>query len=119
MFASRTNWPLDRNRFTRALDEHQRAGKQIFDLTASNPTACGLEYPIEKILEALADPRALSYQPESKGLAEARQAVAAYYAGRAGFSPHVTRVDPERILLASGTSEAYSHIFRLLCDAGA
>ncbi len=28
------------------------------------------------------------------------------------------RIDPERILLASGTSEAYSHIFRLLCEAG-
>ncbi len=27
-------------------------------------------------------------------------------------------LDPEHILLASGTSEAYSHIFRLLCEAG-
>ena len=32
--------------------------------------------------------------------------------------PDGARVDPERILLASGTSEAYSHIFRLLCEAG-
>ena len=30
----------------------------------------------------------------------------------------VTKVDPECILLTSGTSEAYSHIFRLLCEAG-
>jgi alanine-synthesizing transaminase len=118
MFTSRTNWPLDPNRFTRALEEHRRSGKQILDLTASNPTTCGLDYPREEILAALADPRALTYQPESKGLLEARQAVAGYYAGRAGFSPRVTRVDPEHVLLTSGTSEAYSHIFRLLCEAG-
>src|SRR6267154_1275484 len=118
MFASRTNWRLDPNLFTRALDEHRRAGKEILDLTMSNPTTCGLDYPDEEILAARADPRALTYRPESKGLLEARQAVADYYAGRKGFSPHVTRVDPERVLLVSGTSEAYSHIFRLLCEAG-
>ncbi len=66
------------------------------------------------------DPRALNYRPESKGLLEAREAVAEYYAGRAGFSapPSAASVDPERILLASGTSEAYTHIFRLLCETG-
>ncbi|MGH9679485.1 MAG: pyridoxal phosphate-dependent aminotransferase, partial [Candidatus Acidiferrales bacterium] len=117
MFASRTNWRLDPNAFTRALEERRRAGKEILDLTASNPTACGLEYPAEEILAALADSRSLAYHPESKGLAEARRAVAEYYAGRAGFSAGVARVDPEHILLASGTSEAYSHIFRLLCEA--
>jgi alanine-synthesizing transaminase len=118
MFTSRTNWRLDPNRFTRALEEHRRAGKEILDLTASNPTACGLDYPDAEILAALSDPRALTYHPESKGLLEARQAVAGYYAGRTGFSPRVTRVDPEHILLTSGTSEAYSHIFKLLCEAG-
>jgi alanine-synthesizing transaminase len=118
MFASRTNWRLNTNRFTRALEEHRRGGKEILDLTASNPTACGLDYPAADILAALSDPRALIYHPESKGLLEARQAVADYYAGREGFSPHAGRVDPECVLLASGTSEAYSHIFRLLCEAG-
>jgi alanine-synthesizing transaminase len=118
MFASRTNWRLETNRLTRALDEHRRSGKELFDLTASNPTTCGFAYPEREILAALADPRALAYRPESKGLREAREAVAEYYAGRAGFSGSVAQVDPERILLASGTSEAYSHVFRLLCEAG-
>ena len=118
MFASRTNWRLDPNRFTRALEEQRRAGKEILDLTVSNPTTGGLDYPEREILAALADPRALTYQPESMGLREARQAVADYYTGRAGFSPQVDRVDPERVLLTSGTSEAYGHIFRLLCEAG-
>jgi alanine-synthesizing transaminase len=118
MFASRTNWRLETNRLTRALEEHRRSGRELFDLTASNPTTCGLAYPEREILDALADPRGLVYRPESKGLREAREAVAEYYAGRAGFSGSSARVDPERILLASGTSEAYSHIFRLLCEAG-
>src|SRR5579872_5038464 len=118
MFASRTNWQLDTNRLTRALEELRRSGREILDLTASNPTTCGIAYPEREILAALADSRALVYRPESKGLLEARQAVAEYYAGRAGFSGPLAPVDPEHILLASGTSEAYSHIFRLLCEPG-
>lgn len=118
MFASRTNWRLETNRLTRALDAHRKSGKELFDLTASNPTDCGLTYPREEILAALANPRALEYRPESKGLREARRAVAGYYKGRAGFSGTAVEIDPERILLASGTSEAYSHIFRLLCEPG-
>ena len=118
MFTSRTNWRLHPNRYTQALEEHRRSGRQILDLTASNPTECGFDYPREEILAALADPRALEYHPESKGLTEARRAVAGYYDGRAGFSTRVERVDPDRVLLASGTSEAYSHVFRLLCEPG-
>src|SRR5580693_7695072 len=117
MFASRTNWRLETNRSARALEEHRRSGKELLDLTASNPTTCGFVYPEREILAALADPRGLVYRPESKGLREAREAVAEYYAGRAGFSGPSARVDPEHILLASGTSEAYSHIFLLLCEA--
>jgi alanine-synthesizing transaminase len=118
MFASRTNWRLETNRLTQALDEHRRSGKEFLDLTASNPTTCGFVYPEREILEVLGDPRALVYRPESKGLREAREGVAEYYAGRSGFSGSDARIDPERIVLASGTSEAYTHIFRLLCEAG-
>jgi aspartate/methionine/tyrosine aminotransferase len=122
MFASRTNWRLEPNRFTLALEEHRRAGKELLDLTASNPTTCGFAYPEQEIISALADRRSLEYRPESKGLLVAREAVAGYYAGRAAFSGpgarEVAKIDPENILLASGTSEAYSHIFRLLCEAG-
>jgi len=118
MFASRTKWPLETNRLTQALEECRRSGREILDLSESNPTACGFHYPEREILAALADPRGLIYRPESKGLLEARHAVAEYYTGRAGFSGASARVDPDRILLASGTSEAYSHIFRLLCEPG-
>jgi aspartate/methionine/tyrosine aminotransferase len=118
MFASRTKWRLDQNRFAQALDAHRRAGKELLDLTISNPTECGVSYPEQKILAALSDPRALAYLPESKGLREAREAVAGYYEGRTGFAATGQSVDPERVVLTSGTSEGYSHIFRLLCDAG-
>ena len=123
MFSSRTNWRLDPNRFSQVLERHRRGGQPLYDLTASNPTACGFAYPEREILAALADPRALRYAPESKGLPEARAAVADYYRGRCGFAgpaPSGGRepVDPDRIVLTSGTSEAYTHILRLLCDVG-
>ena len=116
MFASRTNWPLHANRLAQALEAHRRSGKELLDLTASNPTACGIAYPDEEILAALTSPRGLVYHPASKGLVEAREAVAGYYRGRAGFSDPIANIDPDHILLASGTSEAYSHLFRLLCE---
>jgi alanine-synthesizing transaminase len=118
MFASRTKWRLDPNRFAQALDAHRRAGKELLDLTISNPTECGVSYPEQEILAALSDSRALAYSPESKGLREARETVANYYHGRTGFTGPGQSVDPERIVLTSGTSEGYSHIFRLLCDVG-
>jgi aspartate/methionine/tyrosine aminotransferase len=118
MFASRTNWPLEPNRFSRALEAHGRSGKPLFDLTASNPTTCGFDYPSGEILAALGDPRALQYSPESKGIRSARESVAAYYAGRPGFGVCAGKIDPEHIILTAGTSEAYSYIFRLLCEPG-
>jgi alanine-synthesizing transaminase len=124
MFAKRTNWRLETNALARALEAHRRGGKTLIDLTASNPTACGFAYPEREILEALRNPRALEYHPESKGLPSARAAVAEYYRDRAGFGDAAerggsgNRIDPERIVLTSGTSEAYTHVFRLLCEAG-
>ncbi len=118
MFASRTNWKLEQNRFTQALEAHRRSGKVLLDLTASNPTDCDFEYPKGEILSSFADPRALQYTPESKGMHSAREAVASYYAGRPGFGVCSGSVDPERIILTAGTSEAYSYIFRLLCEPG-
>ncbi len=61
MFASRTNWPLEPNRFALALEAHRRSGRKLLDLTASNPTTCGFSYPEQEILAALANPQALEY----------------------------------------------------------
>lgn len=110
MFASRTGWDLSVNKFTTALEKHKKSGKQLLDLTASNPTECGFEYAADKILDALSSPAAMEYQPVAKGLLSARRAVAKYYREKS------IAVSEENILLTTGTSEAYSYIFRLLCE---
>src|SRR5258706_8209858 len=119
MFSDRTNWKLARNRFTVALEEVPAGGAKLLDLTVSNPTRAGLRYDEPAILGSLASPRALDYDPQSKGLREAREAVAGYYRsehGVRGFdgSPQ----DAEQIVLTTSTSEGYSFVFRLLCNAG-
>ncbi|HET9401677.1 MAG TPA: pyridoxal phosphate-dependent aminotransferase [Candidatus Acidoferrales bacterium] len=118
MFAARTNWKLEPNRLARVLEAYRVSGKPIFDLTASNPTTCGFAYPEAEILSALSDTRALFYSPESKGMRSAREAAANYYKEARGFRGARGEIDPERIILTSGTSEAYSYILRLLCEPG-
>jgi aspartate/methionine/tyrosine aminotransferase len=81
-------------------------------LTASNPTECGFAYDRAQILNALASPQSLSYDPEPKGLLAARQAVVDYYADRGD------RVAASDVLLTTSTSEAYSFILRTLCNPG-
>jgi len=114
MFASRTNWTLTHNRFTQALDQARAQGTTILDLTLSNPTRAALQYDSSAILSALASPQSLDYDQQAKGLLSAREAVASYYRVEHG----VDSVDPERIILTTSTSEGYSYVFRLLCNAG-
>ena len=112
MFAQRTNWNLARNRLSEALERYRAAGKPLLDLTASNPTECGFVYDQPAILEALRDSGSLRYEPVPRGLASAREAVAEYCA------QHGSRVSLDDIFLTTSTSEAYSYIFRLLCNPG-
>jgi len=116
MFARRTEWNLAANRYSLAVEQARslevNGGRRLLDLTASNPTTVGLHFEGERILRALQHPRALEYEPASKGILAAREAVAAYYAG-CGVA-----LSAERIILTVSTSEAYSYCFRLLCDPG-
>lgn len=112
MFADRTNWNLSPNRLGEALARHRAAGKPLIDLTVSNPTECGFEYDSKAILSALANPAALRYEPNPKGLESARKAVADYY-GSKGVG-----VSVDDILLTASTSEAYSFVFKTLCNPG-
>lgn len=111
MFSERTDWKLTPNRYTRALEEMRSSGESLFDLTVSNPTECGLHYDSAAILKAFQNEKAIAYQPEAKGLLAAREAVAGYYC-----EDHGEVVDPESVLLTTSTSEAYSFVFRLLCN---
>src|SRR5579864_1844262 len=112
MFADRTSWNLTPNRLAEALAQHREKNKPLFDLAVSNPTECGFVYDNDAILRALSSPAATIYQPEPRGLATARRAIAEYYAAR------VCDVSVEDILLTTSTSEAYSFVFRLLCNPG-
>lgn len=111
-FSARTAWELEETPLARALRERRAAKLPVLDLTASNPTVCGFSYDAAAILAALGDARAMAYNPDPRGIRRAREAVCGYYSERGA------QVDPEQVFLTTGTSEAYSWLFRLLCDAG-
>src|SRR6185437_8575268 len=110
-FSKRTDWNLEESPLARAHRERVRAALAIADLTASNPTRCGFKYDGE-LLAALTDVCALDYDPQPLGLLSAREAVCGYYAD------HDVAVSADRVLLTTSTSEAYSFLFKLLCDPG-
>jgi alanine-synthesizing transaminase len=112
MFASRTNWNLAENRLTLALAAHRSSGRPLFDLTVSNPTACGFTYDDSAILAALHSPSSLQYEPAAQGLLSAREAVANYYREKKAA------VSPSDLFLTTSTSEACTYLFRLLCNPG-
>jgi alanine-synthesizing transaminase len=112
MFSRRTAWNLTRNRYTEALDDHRRAGRELLDLTASNPTTIGLTYREDQLLRALSRHEAFTYRPAPKGSLSSREAIAAYYAEKGSL------ISAEDLILTTSTSEAYSFVFRLLCNPG-
>jgi len=105
-FSKRTDWDQQSNPLSRLLDELKSKRIAITDLTESNPTRCGFDYP-PAILKALCDPKNMQYEPDSRGMLSARQEVGRF----CGF-------DPQRIVLTASTSESYSFLLRLLLDAG-
>jgi aspartate/methionine/tyrosine aminotransferase len=113
-FSGRLAWETGANDLSCAIEARRAAGAPILDLTESNPTRVGLAYPEEAIRAALADPRALCYEPDPCGSPAAREAVAAYYRER--DAPRV--VDPAHVILSASTSEGYAWLFKLLADPG-
>ena len=108
MFSARVPG-LRSNRIARALARARAGGLPLDDLTVSNPTAIGIPYP-HGLLEPLARPEALRYEPAPFGLPCAREAVATHLRA-AGV-----QVPMDRVILTASTSEAYSLLFKLLCD---
>lgn len=111
MFSGRVPPDLAPNPLARLLARQRASGVPLLDLTETNPTRVGLAYPPE-LLQPLGQPASLVYEPQPFGLAGARQAVATELARR-GIT-----VPPSRIVLTASTSEAYSILFKLLCDPG-
>lgn len=134
MFSSRVPVSRTVNRLSRLHARLVAQGVDVTNLTESNPTRVGLHYPAG-LLDCLASPSGLRYEPSARGLPSARKAVAAWLSWPfpVGRSPVATRfderaeaveareprsVDPDRIALTASTSEAYACLFKLLCDPG-
>lgn len=111
MFSTRIPDDIRPNRLTTVLEQRRQAGERIIDLTLSNPTRADLAYPRD-LLASLGDARGLIYRPNARGLAETREAVAADYMRRG------SRVAPERVVVTASTSDAYSLLFKVLCNPG-
>ena len=109
MFSSRTTGELQPNLLTLEIRKARASGRHVIDLTVTNPTTCGFAYP-PGLLAALADPGAATYDPQPLGAWGAREAVAHDYARR-GIT-----VLPDHVVLTASTSEAYSILFKLLCE---
>jgi alanine-synthesizing transaminase len=135
VFSRRSRHESRKNALALAL-ERQPAR---YDLTQPNPTRTSLPYRTDELVRALDNPAARRYEPHPRGLLRARSAVgqqidarlararasrqppAAAHSDepeRANATPSPPAFDPERVLLCSGTSEAYGFLFKLLCDPG-
>lgn len=116
-FSRRLPADLTPNRWTRILREarerSRETGTPLLDLAVSNPTAVGLLWEREALARALAEGPIERYAPSPRGNAEARRAVAEFYE-----KTHGARISPDAVHLTASTSEAYSWIAKLLCDAG-
>jgi alanine-synthesizing transaminase len=107
-FSKRIPQSLTSNRLAEA---RLRAGEIPWDLTVSNPTVCGFPYP-DDLLSQLSSPNGLRYSPDPLGPHQGRRAISQAYMRRRVL------VDPSNIILTASTSEAYSLLFKLLCDPG-
>ena len=108
-FSNRTPGDMTPNPIAKAIEA--ASGRRLLDLTESNPTRCGFDYP-SNLLSGLSSPSALRYEPFPFGHPQARRAVADYLKTKGQL------VDPEKVVLTASTSEAYSFLFKLLGDPG-
>lgn len=116
MFSKRAGWDLGSDDLAESAARRRAAGLPVLDLTDSNPTRCGLRTAGEQLSLALArvanDPRCVVYSPDPRGERAAREIIAAYHAAQGADAR------AESVVVTAGTSEGYSHLFRLLADPG-
>jgi len=112
-FSSRASFGVSEpNELTLLLEKKRAEGVPVLDLTESNPTRCVFRSISKELLAPLQAALNTHYEPEARGLIVTREAISGYYADK-NISVH-----PEDIFVTCGTSEAYSMLFHLLCEAG-
>ncbi|MCC6162925.1 MAG: pyridoxal phosphate-dependent aminotransferase [Acidobacteria bacterium] len=111
MFSTRLPASLVPTPLAAAMAGRRARPDPILDLTVSNPTTVGVAYP-ETLTAPWSNAAGLRYEPDPRGLRFGRQAVTGWYAamGEPG--------SPDDLILTASTSEAYSHLFKLLCNPG-
>ena len=107
MFSRRADWSAAVNALTLAREERLRRGQPLLDLTVSNPTRVSLPYPLDELGDAMSRAARQPYDPQPHGIMSAREAVA-----------RELNCDAMDIVITASTSEAYSFLFKLLCDPG-
>lgn len=112
MFSTRLNWNTPVNQLSRLLSEKKANGVELIDLTVSNPTAVGLQFPLQDIRSAFGSADYSSYEPDPRGMVLAREAVSSYLSSTGQLTA------PNELFLTASTSEGYSWVFKLLCDPG-
>ncbi len=106
-FSRRSDWNAAANQFTIEREKRRARGEALADLTISNPTHAGFEYPLDELAAALSRAARAPYDPQPLGIVSAREAVAKEIGA-----------DPADVAITASTSEAYSFLFKMLCDAG-
>ena len=101
------------NRLTQTHRARIREGKPIFSLISGNPNDNAFLFPAEILhQEYELYFKKQEYNPDPKGLLEAREAVCLYYLEQG------VKIHPDKILLTAGTSESFFYLFSHLCSAG-
>jgi len=98
VFSKRAEWHAPLNRLT--IERRKRG--DVLDLTETNPTRVGLDYPLDELSDILSRAARAPHDPDPRGLRSAREALG----------------DPDDFILTASTSEAYSFLFKLLADPG-
>ncbi len=112
MFSRRASWSTPPNRLAAARAAALARGATLLDLTESNPTRAGIDYPLDELEEILRAAARAPYDPEPFGMLVAREALAER------LSTAGDPVSPADLVLTASTSEAYSFLFKLLGDPG-
>jgi hypothetical protein len=116
MFSEYFNTGFSHNPLIILRNELTNRGIGITDLTESNPTVCGFDYSVLDTDSLFRSERNFLYHPDAKGYAQVRDNIASYYNSR--YFSHSGKVNRDNIFLTSGTSESYSHLFKILCNPG-
>ena len=107
MLSKRIPTTMKQNAISIEIERLKKNGCPYIDLTTSNPTNCDFVYPKENIIDTINKSELFTYKPNPHGNFSARKAIATY---------HGNNITANDVVLTASTSEAFSWLFKLLCD---